>query len=212
MADTSTLLLFALASLGLLVVPGPAVLYIVTTSVDGGRPAGLLSVLGVQTGGLVHVAAAALGLSALLASSALAYDTVRYAGAAYLIVIGIRKLLAPPVADAATEPRPPRSLWRVYWQGVLVNVLNPKTALFFLAFLPQFVRPDGAPIAMQVAVLGVGFVALATISDGSYALAASAIGRRLSRSARAQRRTGRVSGGVYVGLGLLAATTGRRAA
>jgi threonine/homoserine/homoserine lactone efflux protein len=197
-ADASTLLLFVAAALALLAVPGPAVLYIVARSIDQGRRAGLVSMLGIHTGSLVHVAAASLGLSSLLVSSATAFQAVKYAGAAYLIVLGVRRLLTRE--EAARAPRR-ASRGRLYRQGVVVNVLNPKTALFFLAFLPQFVDVEAGHVGLQIALLGLLFVALGIVSDGTYALLAGTLGSRLRRSrafARAQRW---VTGSVYVGLG-----------
>ncbi len=151
--EPTTLLLFTAAAMALIVVPGPAVLYIVGQSVDGGRRAGLVSALGIATGGLVHVLAAAIGLSAFVLSSATAFSVVKYAGAAYLVVLGIRRLLE---RDEARVELRERGLRRIYGQGVVVNVLNPKTALFFFAFLPQFVdvasRPrDGAARDLRAA-------------------------------------------------------------
>ena len=143
--------------------PGPAVTYIVTQSIDKGRRAGLVSALGVASGGLVHVAAATVGLSALIASSATAFTTVKLVGAAYLIVVGIRRILS---RDEDTEVQPvPTPHRQLYVQGVVVNVLNPKTALFFLAFLPQFVDPSRGSVAVQVAFLGVLFALIAFTSD-----------------------------------------------
>nr|BFE86896.1 hypothetical protein GCM10020093_094970 [Planobispora longispora] len=136
MPDLSTLALFAAATLALLIVPGPAVVYIVTRSVAQGRSAGLVSVLGIHLGSLVHVAAAALGISALLAASATAFTVVKYLGAAYLIWLGIRKLMNGRNGTGAAEP-PVASRTRMFWEGFVVNVLNPKTAIFFLAFLPS---------------------------------------------------------------------------
>src|SRR5262245_57466906 len=138
MPDPSSLWLFAAAALVLAVTPGPAVLYIVTRSVSQGRLAGVVSCLGVAVGGMVHVLAAAAGLSVVLATSALAFNIVKYAGAAYLVWLGIQKLTRAPRPDAEASAEP-HSLLRVFREGVVVNVLNPKTALFFLAFLPQFV-------------------------------------------------------------------------
>ncbi len=206
MPASTTLALFAAAALALLVVPGPAVLYIVAQSIDRGRVAGLVSVLGIQAGAAVHVAAAAVGLSALVVSSATAFQLVKYAGAAYLIVIGVRRLLARENGIAA-EARAPRRLRRLFAQGVVVNVLNPKTALFFLAFLPQFVAVDGGSAALQLGLLGLAFVAIALASDIAYALAAGAITRRVWRTARMQRW---VTGGVFIGLGAATALSGGR--
>src|SRR5439155_9460510 len=138
MPDPSRLAFFVGAALALLVVPGPAVLYVVTQSISQGRRAGIASVAGITTGTLVHIAAATAGLSALLASSALGFDVVKYLGAAYLIVIGVRRLAGFERAAPAADTAGARTLGRLYRQGIVVNVLNPKTALFFLAFLPQF--------------------------------------------------------------------------
>jgi threonine/homoserine/homoserine lactone efflux protein len=198
--DPGTLALFMLASLALAVVPGPAVLYIVAQSVDQGRLAGLVSALGIGVGGLVHVVAATIGLSSLLASSATAFTVVKYAGAAYLIVLGIRRLLT---REALGEEfaRPPRARRRIFADGVVVNVLNPKTALFFLAFLPQFVDPDAAAAPIQILGLGLLFVAIALCSDSVWALAAGTLGGWLRRSRWYLGVKRWVTGTVFVGLG-----------
>jgi threonine/homoserine/homoserine lactone efflux protein len=213
MPDLSTLALFAVAAVTLLVIPGPAVLYIVTRSVDQGRAAGLASVGGVHVGTLLHVAAAALGLSALLVSSAAAYDTVRWLGAAYLVWLGVRRLLArdedTPAAAAGPGPRRP-GLRRIFAQGVVVNVLNPKTALFFFAFLPQFVDTSRGSVASQVVVLGVAFVLLGLASDGAYALLASSGAGWLRRRPGVARASRLVSGGVLISLGVTTALSGSR--
>ena len=194
--------LYIPAALILLAIPGPAVLYIIATSVDGGRRAGLLSVAGVHLGSLVHVAAACVGLSALIVSSAIAFSTVKYVGAAYLVLIGIKKWMEKDELPDAPA-RPPRSGRRVFTQGVVINVLNPKTALFFLAFLPQFVDRDGT-VWTQIAVLGLVWVALGLLSDGAYALAGGTIGSLIRR----RRKTVRIaSGGIFIGLGAVAATS-----
>jgi threonine/homoserine/homoserine lactone efflux protein len=208
MPRVQTLLVFAPVALGLLVVPGPAVLYIVTRSIDQGRTAGLVSVLGIHLGSLVHVAAAAFGLSAILASSAVAFGLVKYAGAAYLIAMGVRKLVAGG-DEAQAAPAPPRrSLRRVFVQGAVVNVLNPKTALFFLALLPQFVDVGRGAVWLQMLALGLTFVALGLLSDGTYALVASKAGGWLRTSPRFRAARRYVSGGVYVSLGAAAALSG----
>jgi threonine/homoserine/homoserine lactone efflux protein len=202
----STLGLFTVAALALLVTPGPSVLYIVTRSMDQGRRAGLASVLGIHTGSIVHVAAAALGLSALLVTSAATFTVVKLGGAAYLIAIGLRRLFGAVDEDAGRPA--PSSLRKIYGQGVIVNVLNPKTAIFFFAFLPQFIDPDRGPIALQTALLGVVFIAIGMLSDTTYAVAAGALGARLRDHPRFARRRQRLSGGIYVGLGLSAALVG----
>ena len=200
--DPATLWVFALASLALAVVPGPAVLYIVAQSVDGGRRAGILSALGVATGGLVHVLAAIVGLSALLTASAEAFTAVKLAGAAYLVLLGIRTLLTSEGhAGGRVHERTPG---RTFRQGVVVNVLNPKTALFFIAFLPQFVEPDGA-VRAQLAVLGAVFIVIALTSDCAWALAAGTAGEWLRHHRGFLRARRYVSGTVFVALGVLTA-------
>jgi threonine/homoserine/homoserine lactone efflux protein len=210
--EPSTLALFLAATVALLVVPGPAVLYIVAQSIDRGRRAGLVSMLGIQAGALVHIAAAAVGLSSLLVSSAVAFETVKYAGAAYLVFLGVRRLLARDDDMEEVRVRRERSLRCLFAQGALVNVLNPKTALFFFAFLPQFVDPDAGYAALQIALLGLLFIAVAVVSDGAYAIVAGSASGWLRESrafARAQRY---VSGTVFVGLGVATALSGSRRA
>ncbi|MGA9596175.1 MAG: LysE family translocator [Acidimicrobiia bacterium] len=207
MPDGSSIVLFALAALALLLMPGPAVLYIVTRSIDQGRGAGLVSVVGVGMGSMVHVVAAALGLSAVLLQSALAFRTVKYAGAAYLVYLGVRRLLGK--GELAVEPTgSPRSLRRVFVQGVVVNILNPKTALFFLAFLPQFVNVGGAPIGFQILFLGTLMISMGIVTDGLYALAAGSIGGWLKRRPGVISGQRYVTGGILISLGLAAAFAG----
>jgi threonine/homoserine/homoserine lactone efflux protein len=164
--------------------------------------------LGVQVGGLVHVVGAAVGVSALIASSAAAFTVVKCAGAAYLVYLGVRRLLSVGEKEAVPEPDGRARMTRLFWQGVVVNILNPKTALFFLAFLPQFVDPDAGPVAPQMLVLGTLLVGLGVLSDGAYALVAAGAGRRLRDAARSRRALDRLSGGVFIGLGLVAALAG----
>jgi len=199
--EVHTFVIFAAASAAFLAVPGPSVIYIVSRSLAEGRTAGIVSALGIQAGGLVHVTAATIGVSALLASSAVAFSIVKYAGAAYLIYLGIRRLLEGEQPEQAVEDRR-AGRRRLFWQGVLVNSLNPKTALFFLAFLPQFVDPARGAVAPQVLALGVLFLVLAILSDSTYALVAGSVRGWLGE----RRRTlARISGCSYVGLGVLAA-------
>ena len=213
MPDTSTLIVFAAAALALIVVPGPAVLYIVAQSIDRGRLAGVVSALGVAVGGLVHVGAATIGLSSLLVSSATAFSVVKYAGAADLIGLGIHTLLRRREGDSPGDSphlvRPERRLRRRFSQGVIVNILNPKTALFFLAFLPQFVDPDNGSAALQLAVLGMTFVLLAVLCDSLWALAAGTASEHLRTSRRFLAAQRYVSGSVFVGLGALTAAAKR---
>jgi threonine/homoserine/homoserine lactone efflux protein len=189
----------------LLVVPGPAVLYIVVQSAEHGRQAGLVSVAGLHLGTLIHSAAAAVGLSALVVSSAVTFSAVKYAGAAYLVFLGLRRLLAGDPELPARIPSAPHR--RVFLQGIVVAVFNPKTALFFLAFMPQFLDPD-ATVWTQVAVFGVVFAAIGLATDGLYAVGAGWLGGRFRRHRRALRLT---SGSVYVGLGAATALARRSA-
>lgn len=206
MPSGTAIALFALASLALAVVPGPAVTYVVTQSVDKGRRAGLASAAGVASGGLVQVTAATAGLSALIASSATAFTAVKLAGAAYLVAVGIRRILERD--DAAAEPRP-APLREIWAQGVVVNVLNPKTALFLVAFLPQFVDPHRGAVWTQVAFLGCLFSLVAFSSDVTYALISDALSTRLRRGMRAFSMQRYVTGSIFVALGVAAALAHR---
>ncbi len=202
--------LFVGAALVLLLIPGPAVLYIVGRSVEHGRRAGLVSIGGIHAATLVHVAAAALGLSAVLASSALAFGVVKYAGAAYLIWLGLRKIFGRSEAAEVAAASRERGHARLFRDGFVVNLLNPKTAIFFLAFLPQFVEPGRGHVAMQVAVLGLLFTALGFITDSCYALAAGTAGNWLKRSRGYLTVERYVSGVLFIGLGLTAAFAGNQ--
>ena len=210
MPEPHTFLVFAAASALLVLIPGPAVIYIVTRSARHGRMAGLVSTAGIEVGGLVHVAAATVGLSAVLASSSTAFNVVRYAGAAYLVYLGIRALLDRDGGGDGDESRtPPEAEYRrMFWNGVIVNVLNPKTALFFLAFLPQFIDPSRGAVALQAGVLGICFITVAFILDGTWALIAGGAARRLREGPRSSRLLARASGGIYLGLGAFAALSG----
>ena len=195
---------FLLAALILLLTPGPAVLYIIARSMDQGRLAGFVSVLSIETGNSVHVLAATLGLSAILLSSALAFMIVKYLGAAYLVYLGIRRLLTRDQTQEVVNVQR-QSLRRIFSQGVLVAALNPKTALFFLAFLPQFVNPSAGSVALQLLTLGGLFVLMAIVTDGMYALLASSAGGWLKRNHSFLRAERYVVGSVYIGLGVTAA-------
>ena len=201
---------FAVASIALLLIPGPAVTYIVTRSIDQGRRAGLVSVLGVHVGTSVHVVAATVGLSGIVLASSLAFGVVRYAGAAYLIYLGVRAIFARS-DDAALQIAPARRMRRVFTDAIVVNVLNPKVALFFLAFLPQFVVPSAGSIPLQILLLGAIFTGLGLITDSAYALFASGAASWLRRSSAFRRLRTRVAGVIYVVLGASAAITGTRA-
>jgi threonine/homoserine/homoserine lactone efflux protein len=208
MIDPSKLYFFIVAALALLLVPGPAVLYITARSANQGRTAGLVSVLAIETANFIQAAAAALGLLAILLSSALAFDAVKYLGAAYLIYLGLRKLMIKE--DVAEGEIKKESLTRIYWQGFAINLLNPKTALFFFAFLPQFVDPSKGNVIGQNLLLGAIFVGLAIVTDSMYALLASSLAEKLKGNQKFQTGGRYFAGLVYVGLGITTALTGAR--
>jgi threonine/homoserine/homoserine lactone efflux protein len=209
MPDPTLWGLFVAASVLLLLTPGPAVLYIVARSVEQGRAAGFVSVLGIHLGTIVHIVAAAVGLSALLVSSALAFAFVKYLGAAYLIWVGIRTLMAKdPNASAPAAPAAP--LRRVFRDGFVVNLFNPKTAIFFLAFLPQFVDPHRGALHWQILTLGLTFMGLGIMSDGMFALAAGTAGDFLRRNRRFLKFQRWFAGTSFIGLGVTAAFASRK--
>lgn len=225
MPSPSVLALYAAAAVAVLLIPGPAVLYIVSQSVRQGRRAGIASVLGIHAGTLVQVAFAVLGGSYLLVASSLTFSVVKYLGAAYLVYLGVRKLLgrdqqiavgtedtAPPGASRAPAAAPAsrRTAARLFYQGMLVNVLNPKLALFFFAFLPQFVDRSRGAVPAQVATFGIVFVLLGLCTDGTYALVAGSIGPWLRGHARVLRGERYVVGATFIGLGVAAALSGSR--
>jgi threonine/homoserine/homoserine lactone efflux protein len=203
----STYALFIATALVLLAIPGPAVLYVVSRSIDQGRRAGLVSVLGISSGTVVHVTAAAVGLSSLVLASRVAFDAVRYAGAAYLVFLGLRRLLSRG-EEEGVEIRAPRTLRRLYTQGLIVNLLNPKTIVFIFAFIPQFVDVGAGHVGLQVLLLGLTFAALGLTSDSLYALAAGTIADRVRGTPLVARVERWFGGTVLVGLGLTAALVG----
>lgn len=210
MPEAHTFVIVAAASLALSVTPGPAVLYIVARGVEGGRRAGLASVSGITVGGLVHVLFAAVGLSAILASSATAFAVVKWLGVAYLVWLGLSRIFGrdEPAAPITVERR---RLPGVFWQGVVVDVLNPKVALFFLAFLPQFVDPSRGSAWLQVVLLGLVFSVVGACTDSIYALVSGTAGgwlRRRYESVRFRRGQRYFTGGVYLALGAATAASG----
>ena len=209
MFEWTRLATFMLAAGLLIVVPGPAVLYVVARSVDQGKLAGIVSVLGIALGAVVHSLAAAVGITAVLAASALAFSTVKYLGAAYLIYLGITTLLKKPKTQEkiVVEPKP---LWQIFRQGFVVNLLNPKTALFFLAFLPQFADPARGSVPLQTFILGLIFVTIALLSDSIYALLAGQLGGWLKQRQSFQQRQRYFSGSVYIALGVATAVSGSK--
>ena len=203
MPEPSTLIPFVIASAILVLIPGPAVLYIVSTGIGRGRRMALASMLGIETGALFHVAAAAVGLSAVVAKSVLAYSLIKYAGAAYLIYLGIKAFRDrddsnPLKIPGATSAR------GAFKRGVIVNILNPKLALFFLAFLPQFVLPTRGSVAAQLVFLGLLFISVAIVIDGIYAMTSGMIGNLLNRSERFAEGQRKMAGVTYLALGATA--------
>ncbi len=207
MPDWTTLSLFIAAASILVFTPGPNTLYIIARSVNQGRRAGIVSSLGVEVGTLFHVVAAAFGISALLLTSAWAFNVVKYAGAAYLIYLGIKTLLTQE-KNVEAEMVEEMSLRRTFSQAVLVNVLNPKTAMFFFAFLPQFIDAERGAVAMQILCLGVVVVVLGFTSGSLYSLLASSIGNLLRGNLKFLRAQRYFAGSVYIGLGAATALTG----
>ncbi|MBW3537496.1 MAG: LysE family translocator [Actinobacteria bacterium] len=210
MPSVTTVVVFSAAALVLLVVPGPAVFYVVTRSASQGRRAGLVSVAGIHTGTVVHVLAAVAGLSAILVTSAAAFTVVKVAGAAYLIHLGVRSLLDYRRQRGSTvlKPLAPRSMRRIFLDAVVLNILNLKTAVFFLAFLPQFVHPAAGGTTVQLLVLGGVYIGLGVLSDTAYAFAGAWIGDRLHGIPVVARRTTLLAGTTYIGLGVATAASG----
>ncbi|WML59011.1 LysE family translocator [Neobacillus sp. PS2-9] len=200
------MLTFILVVLVLFLIPGPAVLLTVTQTAKGGRKAGIITGVGIAVGDLIHTVAAVFGLSAILMTSALAFEIVKYLGAAYLIFLGIKSLLEKtkaleekPVTDTIkTDPSVP------FRQALLIELLNPKTALFFLAFLPQFVHPNGTPVVYQLLILGLTFVLMSILYTTLLSFLTSSIGKRLysNKNSNFTRWQGKVVGAIYIGLGL----------
>lgn len=208
MPTTATLIVFSGAALLLLLIPGPAVLYIVARGASQGRRAGLVSVAGIHVGTLVHIGAAVLGLSALIVASATAFTAIKLAGAAYLIYLGVTALLRRGSRNGLRPEEPLQSEQRIFVDGIVLNILNPKTAVFFLAFVPQFVDVDASNTTTQLIALGMTFILLGLVTDSVYALAAGWIGTRLRTSPSASRRSETAAGVTYIGLGLTTALSG----
>lgn len=215
MPDLAHLTAFAIAAITVALIPGPGLLYVLARSLGGGRAAGIRSTYGTALGGLVHVAAAAAGLSALVAASATAFTAVKFAGAAYLVWLGVKTLLAadrtPPAAAFAPAREDVAAAAGALRQGILTEVLNPKTALFFLTFLPQFCQPANGPLALQILILGTASVALNSLADVVVAVSAGRISERLRAQPRVWRRQQVATGSLLVALGVYAATAGHRA-
>jgi len=208
MLDGTLLIGFVATALVVLLLPGPGVVYVVARSVGQGYRAGLVSAVGLSAGALVHVVAAAVGLSAILLASATAFGVVKALGAAYLVYLGLRELFSRRRA-AGLAPLPPAPLHRLFFDGVVVSVFNPKIAIFFLAFLPQFVDPALGQISLQVLLLGLIYVLLAVLTDGGYALLAGGLRQWLTGRFASGPWPRFMTGGVYIGLGVHAALAER---
>lgn len=204
MPSLSTYAVFLATGLVLLLTPGPAVLYVVTRSIEMGRAGGIASCAGITTGTVVHIGLATAGLSSLILASRVAFDAVKYVGAAYLIVLGLRRLLTRGSVEEVAEPAP-RTRRRAYTQGIVVNLTNPKTIVFIFAFIPQFVDPHAGHVWLQVAVLGLSFAGLGFLSDGMYAVIAGSVADRLRGSDAIARFERWFGGSVLIGLGIVAA-------
>ena len=201
----SQLGVFVGAVLVLVLTPGPALFYILATSIAQGTRAGVISVLGIATGTLVHVVMAVFGLTLLLASSAAVFQFVKYAGAAYLVALGLYLLARPRQEQGAPLEQPARDLWRVYSHAVMVNVLNPKVGIFFLAFFPQFVDPGRGEPGLQFLLLGTVLIGVVLVTDTLFVLTAGVVMRLLRRQS-GQRRWPQIFGGLtYIGLGIFSA-------
>lgn len=206
--STPSLVGFIAAALVILLIPGPGVLYVVSRSVTEGRRAGLVSVLGLSTGVFAHIGAATVGLSAILLASATAFTIIKILGAAYLIYLGFRLLVDP--RTSALTPTVPRSYRRLFVDGVIITVFNPKVAIFFLAFLPQFVDPSRGAVPSQLLFLGLIYIALAIVTDGTYALLAGTLAEQVGSRRTRQKIAQRFAGIIYIGLGIGSTIAGRR--
>lgn len=204
--ELSTIWLFVLAAATLLIIPGPAVFYIMARSINQGKKAGLVSVLGVSLGGSVHVLAGAMGVSAILMTSATAFQIVKYLGAGYLIYLGCKTLFSKSAETASDIPEAPREkLGKIFYESALVEIMNPKTALFFLAFFPQFISPAAGSVTSQFLLLGTIFIILAFISDGLYAVLAVSMRKRLVGRKASSKLMNRITGYFYIILGVFSA-------
>nr|WP_026678244.1 LysE family translocator [Fictibacillus gelatini] len=208
MFTMSTLSTFVLIVLGLFLIPGPAVLLTVTRTVQSGRKAGVMASLGIATGDFIHTLFAAVGLSAILMTSALAFNVVKFAGAAYLLYLGIRALLEKPKTPELPEVASVTNV-SSYGQAILVEVLNPKTALFFLSFLPQFVHPEEGSSFFQFLVLGLIFAVLGAFYTTMIAMSVRLLGRLIKRISWLGKWGGKIVGAIYIGLGLKVAIQSR---
>ena len=204
MFDLANISLFLVTAIVILVIPGPAVFYIVARSIEQGRWAGIVSVAGISAATVVHAIAATLGLSAILVSSALAFNIVKYLGAAYLVYLGIRTLMSKQQIRTDIELKK-RSVRRLFVEGFIVNLFNPKTVLFFFAFIPQFIDVSYGSVPLQFLGFGLFMAALGFLSDGAYAIFAGSLADYLRNNERALNIQRYLSGTVLIGLGITTA-------
>ncbi len=206
MFGTQNLSVFFVAAISLNLLPGANTLYIISRSIDQGKKAGIVSVLGISTGSLLHTTTAAFGLSAILATSAMAFTIVKWIGAVYLIYLGIQMFISDNSSEDVSVTIEDKSLWKIYYQGILTNILNPKVALFFLAFLPQFVAPDSSHKVFSFLFLGCLFIITSTL----WSLFLALLSAKASLVVRSKNRliniTRKISGFIFVGLGIKLAT------
>ena len=210
MISVNDFLIFAIASLLLNITPGNDMLYVATRSTSQGIKAGIDSALGITGGCIVHLLAAVVGLSAIIANSAVAFDIIKYVGAAYLVYLGIRSILGKENKFSVTENVEKKSLSKLFWQGVLTNVLNPKVALFFLAFLPQFIHPEKGNASMQILLLGLWFNFSGTVVNCIVALLFGKLGNWLADKQAFIKWQNKVTGLLLIGLGIKVALSSRK--
>jgi threonine/homoserine/homoserine lactone efflux protein len=201
MIDLTTLVTYVAVVLGFVFIPGPATLLTVARATSSGTRVGLATGVGIAAGDMIHSFTAVIGISAIVAASALLFSIIKYIGAAYLVYLGIRAILHKTAADMATAGLP-ISAGKAFRQAILAEVLNPKTALFFLAFLPQFVRPENGSVMLQLTILGIVFVLLGLVSTAIFAICAGVLGNFLRRNPTVLKWQGKVVGGIYCALGV----------
>jgi len=210
MISVNDFLIFAIASLVLNITPGNDMLYVATRSTSQGVKAGIVSALGIAGGCIVHLIAAVVGLSAIIANSAIAFDIIKYVGAAYLVYLGIRSILSKQNKFSVNENVEKKTLSKLFWQGVFTNVLNPKVALFFLAFLPQFIHPEKGKTSMQILLLGLWFNFSGTIVNCIVALLFGKLGNWLADKQAFIKWQNKITGLLLIGLGIKVALSSRK--
>lgn len=202
MIDGTTLITYMAIVLGFVFIPGPATLLTVARATSSGTRVGIATGAGIAAGDIIHTFMAIVGISAIIAASATLFSIVKYLGAAYLLYLGIQAILSKTPADPASASASPITAQKAFRQAVLAEVLNPKTALFFLAFLPQFVRPENGSVALQLTTLGIIFVLLGLLSCVVFAVSAGSLGNYLRRNPAVLKWQSKVVGGIYCGLGV----------